>query len=645
MIVDEAHKVVTDLSQETLRRINPAAIIEFTATPRPNNNTLYNVRAMELKDEEMIKLPIALVEHSGWETAVDEAIQRRAELEKEAAGEDAYIRPILLFQAQSKNNEVTVEVLKKYLLETSNIPENQIKIATGEQKELDGIDIFNPGEPTRYIITVEALKEGWDCSFAYVLCSLANVQSDTSVEQLLGRIMRMPYAKTRKSQALNKAYAYVVSPHFGQAAAALVERLKNKGFDDSEALSTVQQEPPKIPDLDPNWNTPPDQYKVTVPLQAADVPPTIQFTNGDTLFFTPATTDDDIQKLCEKIPQTEAHDLVWKFDNYKKSGVAPSPASKGVPFKVPRLMFDLEGELFPAEPVTIFAAFDWNIISYSEPQLTETEFNTGDTGKGYFIDIDGNRLQYTAAAKEQFLPHLSDTDIWTPSNLCYWLDSKLKQEDIPQPQMLEWLRRHIEFLTVTRKITLSALMIAKYALLNKLFEKITAARLQAKGESFALFQREGRKTLDYENGFSFTAGMYTGLPVYRGSYRFKKHFLGPANIPAFDSGEETEFAQALDEEPQIQYWLRNAERQSASFRLPTSTDFFYPDFIAQLADNRILAAEYKGAHLADNKDTKEKANIGEVWEKLSNGKALFMIATKTKGGKPLAQQIKEKIGR
>jgi type III restriction enzyme len=362
-------------------------------------------------------------------------------------------------------------VLKKYLLETSNIPENQIKIATGEQKELDGIDIFNPGEPTRYIITVEALKEGWDCSFAYVLCSLANVQSDTSVEQLLGRIMRMPYAKTRKSQALNKAYAYVVSPHFGQAAAALVERLKNKGFDDSEALSTVQQEPPKIPDLDPNWNTPPDQYKVTVPLQAADVPPTIQFTNGDTLFFTPATTDDDIQKLCEKIPKTEAHDLVWKFDNYKKSGIAPSPASKGVPF------------------------------------------------------------------------------------------------------------------------------------------------------------------------------MYTGLPVYRESYRFKKHFLGPANIPAFDSGEETEFAQALDEEPQIQCWLRNAERQAASFRLPTSTDFFYPDFIAQLADNRILAAEYKGAHLADNKDTKEKANVGEVWEKLSNGKALFMIATKTKGGKPLAQQIKEKIGR
>jgi type III restriction enzyme len=143
MIVDEAHKVVTDLSQETLRRINPSAVIEFTATPQEKNNILYNVYASELKEEEMIKLPIALVEHSGWETAVDEAIARRAELEKEAEKEDKYIRPIVLFQAQSKNNEVTVEVLKNYLINTAGLPERHIKIATGDQKELDGIDIFD----------------------------------------------------------------------------------------------------------------------------------------------------------------------------------------------------------------------------------------------------------------------------------------------------------------------------------------------------------------------------------------------------------------------------------------------------------------------------------------------------------------------
>jgi type III restriction enzyme len=53
--------------------------------------------------------------------------------------------------------------------------------------------------------------------------------------------------------------------------------------------------------------------------------------------------------------------------------------------------------------------------------------------------------------------------------------------------------------------------------------------------------------------------------------------------------------------------------------------------------------EYKGVNLASNDDTKEKASIGEIWARLSKGKALFMIATITKSGKSLAEQIKEKI--
>jgi type III restriction enzyme len=646
MIVDEAHKVVTDLSQETLGRINPAAIIEFTATPRPNNNTLYNVRAMELKEEQMIKLPIALVEHSGWETAVDEAIQRRADLEKEAAGEDRYIRPILLFQAQSKDKEVTVEVLKKYLLETSSIPENQIKVATGEQKELDGINIFNSDEPTRFIITVEALKEGWDCSFAYVLCSLANIKSDTSVEQLLGRVMRMPYAKTRKTPSLNKAYAYVVSPHFGEAAAALTEKLINRGFDDNEARSTLQQEAPKVPDLNPNWNTPFNQYKISGKLKPADIPSTIQVKENDTLFFTPETTDEDIKKLCEKLPH-DAPDLIWKFENYKKTDATPSPAAQGIPFNVPRLMFEAQGELLFADPDTIFETFDWNIGKYAEPRLAENEFNICETGKGYFIDIDGNRLQYAAAEKDWFLPHLSYADTWTPANLCYWLDRKLQQEDIPQPQMIEWLRRNIEYLTDTRKLSLPNLMIAKYALLNKLFSKITTARQIAKNISFELFQRESRKTLDFKNGFSFTEGMYDGQPFYQGNYKFKKHFLGNNKIPIIDGGEggeEFKCAQAIDAEPEVKFWLRNVSRHPASFKLPTSTDFFYPDFVAMLNDGRILITEYKGEYLAETPDTKEKNNIGAIWEKISKGKGLFLLAVIRKNGKPLEQQIKEKVG-
>src|SRR5690606_31157504 len=70
MIVDEAHKAVTGLSRDMQTRVNPTAIIEFTATPRLNSNILHSVSAQELKDEQMIKLPVMLAEHQTWQAAV-----------------------------------------------------------------------------------------------------------------------------------------------------------------------------------------------------------------------------------------------------------------------------------------------------------------------------------------------------------------------------------------------------------------------------------------------------------------------------------------------------------------------------------------------------------------------------------------------
>jgi len=62
VIMDEAHNARTPLTFETLLRIRPACIIEYTATPdtrlRSGSNILYGVSAAELKAEEMIKLPI-----------------------------------------------------------------------------------------------------------------------------------------------------------------------------------------------------------------------------------------------------------------------------------------------------------------------------------------------------------------------------------------------------------------------------------------------------------------------------------------------------------------------------------------------------------------------------------------------------------
>ena len=250
MIVDEAHNAVTGLTREMQTRVNPCAIIEFTATPRPKSNILYSVSALELKREDMIKLPIMLAEHDTWQNAVNGAIAKRASLAEAAKRDANYLRPIVLFQAQKKNREVTVEALKKHLTDVENIPESAIAIATGDQRELDGIDLFDPRCPIEYVITVEALKEGWDCSFAYVFCSVSRIHSATDVEQLLGRVLRMPYAKRRKVTELNKAYAYLSEPSSGEAARTLTDKLVTMGFEEDEARDNIEQVQGELGDED-----------------------------------------------------------------------------------------------------------------------------------------------------------------------------------------------------------------------------------------------------------------------------------------------------------------------------------------------------------------------------------------------------------
>ncbi|MDR2193905.1 MAG: hypothetical protein LBP19_05480 [Treponema sp.] len=90
-------------------------------------------------------------------------------------------------------------------------------------------------------------------------------------------------------------------------------------------------------------------------------------------------------------------------------------------------------------------------------------------------------------------------------------------------------------------------------------------------------------------------------------------------------------------------WLRNVAKHPASFKLPASTDFFYPDCIVRLHNGRIVVIEYKGEPYATNQDSKEKAVTGEIWEQLSQGKGLFLLAVKTKDGATVAEQIKDKI--
>lgn len=148
-----------------LNNLNPAFIMELTATPRSSSNIISYVDARELKKENMVKLPVVVFNRNSRQTVIQDAIQLRGNIEKQALTEQAaggkYIRPIVLFQAQPKINEGsdTFDKIKSLLIEMG-IPQEQIAVKTSKVDDIGNTDLMSPSCEIRYIITVNALKEG-----------------------------------------------------------------------------------------------------------------------------------------------------------------------------------------------------------------------------------------------------------------------------------------------------------------------------------------------------------------------------------------------------------------------------------------------------------------------------------------------------
>lgn len=662
MIVDEAHNAVTGLTREMQARVNPCAIVEFTATPRPNSNILHSVTASELKAEEMVKLPVMLSEHDTWQNAVNGAVATRRALAEAAAEDPDQIRPIVMFQAQKRNEEVTVAALKRHLIEVERIPEHRIAVATGDQRELDGINLFDADCPIEHVITVEALKEGWDCSFAYVFCSVSRIQSAVDVEQLLGRVLRMPYARRRKADELNKAYAHLSEPSFGAAARALVDKLVKMGFDEDEARDSIREARAKLGTDGELFSTrelskPTFRHTVTV---APDLLPDLRAHEAVTVRENQSGTAELVvvghfdtaleTAIAESLSRTERTEFARAVAGYRvETRDRLSPAERGETFSVPRLMSRTEDALQCADTDVFMEDHDWSLLDHSS-DLGEAEFRVRATSRSFEIDLDGNRVSYQFTAETRQLPMEARVDGWTPDALVLWLDRQVRQMDIAQGEMLGWLRRLVEHLTVARGIPIAALMRCKYLLARKVRQKIAAIRQRERNAVYQrhLFAPQANTEVSFDHAFVFEDGMYLDQRRYRGRWKPRRHFLGRDRVPAFDGaedGEEVRCAQTIDSLPGVKFWIRNVARHPASFWLPTASGKFYPDFVGMLEDGRSVVVEYKGSHIVEGSDTAGKRAVGELWECKSDGKCVFVLAEELVDGADTRAQILSRIGR
>jgi type III restriction enzyme len=228
---------------------------------------------------------------------------------------------------------------------------------------------------------------------------------------------------------------------------------------------------------------------------------------------------------------------------------------------------------------------------------------------------------------------INDTD-WTAEHLIAWLDRQIDHSDIPLAESAVFLRKAINGLMARHGLTdVGPLVFDRYRLRDTIEAHIDAHR---KRERTAAYQHylalDSFLTVSDSYAINFKEMAYEPSWGYEGSFQFRKHYFGPKpgelkeTTPGGSLAEEFICAQFIDSElPGVRFWVRNLSRRATSFRLQTSTDWFYPDFVCQLDDGRILVVEYKGGHLLDAPDAREKHDIGNLWSARSNGKCLFAM--------------------
>jgi type III restriction enzyme len=248
IILDEGHKAYSEGAQSTLRGFNPCLIAELSATPSQKSNVLVDISGRELHREEMIKLDLHVVNKVSpdWKDTLLAGVNKRNLLEQKArdyeANSGVNIRPICLIQAERTGKEqrgtryIHAEDVREQLIKIIGIPADQVAVKTSEKDELKEVDdiggLMSRDCKIRYIITKQALQEGWDCAFAYVLVVLTNPASKNALTQLVGRILRQPGARKTKVRELDESYVFCFKQNASKLLTSIRDGFSREGLGD-----------------------------------------------------------------------------------------------------------------------------------------------------------------------------------------------------------------------------------------------------------------------------------------------------------------------------------------------------------------------------------------------------------------------------
>ena len=565
VVLDEAHKAYGGKGAgefvASVNRLNPRLVIELSATPnRKISNLLVDITGVDLKKEEMIKLPVQVtsVGNAEWKDALALAHDKLEELDASARSlsdsEGCYIRPIAVVRVertgkdQRDGERIHAEDVREYLIQQMGVSPDAVRVKSSELDEIAGHDLLSELSPVRWIITKAALMEGWDCAFAYLLVMLDNTRSPRAITQLMGRVMRQPHARSTGREALDQCYVYCWQTAVDTAVKQVKSGLEQEGLsglgDDVIGISAEN-------------------------VRMRTVRRRVGFRNQD--IFLP------------KVLHTDGNGG-WRELDYHRH---------------------------------ILSAIDWGSITaprqseipgVSGGAATETiEVDVGDDYRPLLqreeIDVD------TTVTLSWFTRQITDLvpNPWQAARIAGELIEMLRQEGLADETIFN-----------QRRIQVSQLRESIADQVEQQAEDVFSAKLKSGDIRFDLEAGEPNFRM-YEDfplavASSDHSLQHAGEPVQKSLFDFvlERQF----------NMLERRFAFYLDQHEAIQWWHRIAVRQQCEYHLRGwKPDRIWPDFVAMSSDSDkascLLVTETKGEFL-DNADTGYKRKLFSTLEKWLN---------------------------
>lgn len=653
VIVDESHHTTGDLSIEMLKNLNPSFILDLTATPRANSNIISYVDAAQLKAENMVKLPVIVYNRPSQEEVIADALDLRNKLDElaQTKTDGRYIRPIVLFQAQPKQaeNVETFEKLKKRLVD-NGIPEEEIAIKTADINELKNVDLQSPDCKIKYIITVNALKEGWDCPFAYILATLANKTSTVDVEQILGRVLRLPYTQQNESKFLNLSYVLTCSNDFHTTITKVIKGLNDAGF--SEKEYRIAEEKPAVA---------PAPELVQTQMQLDDDSNEEEFLQFD---------DDALKSIMEERKNTtettsaidtmlsgaeassDAYDEAMKQATEEPAGDLPLEVRSKV--TTYHMYVQFKDEALSLEIPQFFIKGLPSLFTLDDPDhkdlLTKEELTNGFTLKDKDATID-----FSAA-----LESVVEVDVQKNEKPKYRQMSDTESEyfkgmlkNMPPESRVRTCKGTIKGILEKIDCVASSDLTAY---IDRIVENMNGDELAAMEKNLYGYAMKIRakieRLIDEYRVQRFKHLIETGTVECLPSFRLSREINPGKPFGVLDkslyaeeqevNGFELKVIEKVASLPNVKWWHRNMERME--FYINGYLNH-YPDFMVMTNSGKVVMIETKGEHLTSNDDSRAKAELGKKWQDLAGAKyRYYMVSAEPIASNPDATALDAFLG-